>query len=688
MSGQPAPGSIHLKRLTKFAVIASLVVLGALSLPSFSRAQEGGVDIDETVQTNPKEREPIVSATVPDNAPPVTPILIRPNNNSYVTTSRPQLVWQASSDYNGIASYELYLNGVNLYGGLPPTSGTVVTSEYTLTYDLVHDQYILVPATGIPDGTYTWKIKVFDTLNNWAESVTWTFTIDTQAPSFVVTQIGDEEVSISAQDISTIPITPLVLDDNEPLISATGEAFSAVEVTVLIPGDPTQVYNTTINENGLWSLQLGILPRDVVITLNFEITDPAGNFSVLTGVQFIIPSLVIVFPPASASPSPGATLEPGSSPPISLFPGATPILESSPIPGTGPLITIIYQPPREVIYNGFQELVESLPTGITTLLSFVPDGIKSGLLAAAPFSVALLAIAIPLTTAIAVATQFGWQLSPGILLRLLQALGLIPAGKPQGIVYDTFTGRGVPFAVITVRSCPGTADAILETVVTDSSGIYRGLKLLAGCYTLEVAHQDYRFPSTQPRAAYLRVSDYYLGEEFSVKENEEPLFMIPVDPLQPGKRPSVATKLRIFIASSSRLRDLLSLPLFVISGLLAIMFPTLINILFFGLYCAIFSYKAVSWFRIPIVSGTVVNDLGVGVVDVVVRIRLSGSSELEAIMLTDALGSFRHYGAKNTYQLQFNKTGYQWSTEASPLAAYEVDANQEPVVVVITMQPA
>ena len=52
---------------------------------------------------------------------------------------------------------------------------------------------------------------------------------------------------------------------------------------------------------------------------------------------------------------------------------------------------------------------------------------------------------------LATVNRFGKNLSPRLIWRTFQALGLLPSGKPQGLIYDSQTHLGIPFVLIEVR---------------------------------------------------------------------------------------------------------------------------------------------------------------------------------------------------------------------------------------------
>lgn len=623
-------------------------------------------------QTGPLTAAPTVTAQVPDNAPPTTPILISPSNGAILTISNPTFIWEASTDEQGISHYQFFLDGVIVFSNLP--TSTTTTPEYELTFNNSTQRYELLGDDPIAEGSHTWKIRAVDSTGNTTDSATWSFTIDTTAPVFVITQFGPENVSISAQDASTIPSTPIELDDNTPTLSGSGEANSAIQVTVSIPGDPNQQVLSTISAGGSWSLVLPLVPRDTIITLNFVITDLAGNISVLNGVQYVVNTAVIVFPPVSPSPS----LDPTQPTPP----------PSSPAPS--PLITIPLLPPDEVAQAVVNQITELIPGPIGAVVNALPEEIREAVTTTiedlAPVSAAVVTAAIPIASAVAVASQFSWGLSPDIFIKILQAIGLIPVGKARGLVFDSYSYEPVPFALLTITGKSQDGSSVTETVVSDVDGIYKGVKLPPGSYQITVSHQDYLFPTQKVRPSYLRLDDYYRGERFTVRSSqEEQLFLIPVDMKSASRKRSWRTRLRLLIVGLSRRSLSISLPLFVISGILASLFPTLLNLVFFGMYTAMLGMRARLWFRTPIVSGVVIDDTGQKLAHAVIRLTQPETNELIGLVVTADNGEFALYGQPGVYQLSIVKEGYIWMDQGSALSFYEVNTTATPQQVVATM---
>lgn len=666
-----------------------LAALCLLSLWLFSivvpvSAQQSGLLPGETLITNPKDRPVTVTAGVPDIVPPSIPILIAPANNSSLTISRPSFVWEESTDNVAVGHYKLFVDGSILFNTIP--LNPVDNSQFTLTKS--GNRYTLVPKNGIGDGLHTWKIQAVDTSNNTRDSATWSFTIDTTAPVFIITQIGEENVNISAQDPSTVPSEPVEIETNEPQIAGTTEPSSTVQVLMNIQGGGSQTFTTTADGSGNWSITLPLLPRETVITLNFQITDPSGNLTILNDIRFIIKQ-IFLFPTATpteqpvptTSPqvTPGAT--PSSSPSGSVAPTSTPTsgTPSWPAAGLFTLPSIPILPPKEILNN----LVRILfPEGIT---QFIPDQVEEAVEFIAPVGSALVASTLPITATLALAGQFGWGLSLEMIIRILQALGLLPRAKPQGVVFNSKTGKPVSFALLTIQKIGDLS--IKETLVTTVDGIYGGITLSPGKYALEVRHQDYTFPTITARPPYLTMFEYYKGEIFTVKEEKQPqLFMIPVDPLQEQEtlaknlfsRQLLQIRLANFIAK-------LTVPLFFLTLIILIYVPTVVNWLIFLLYLGIIIFKVIKSLKIPRIKGKVVDTQGKPIPDVFVRILAEQTNQLAALLITDKHGEFKAFVAEDIYQVSLTKNDYIWVEDGKPQTFYQVNTLTSRATIVAVM---
>lgn len=652
-----------------------------------SYAQDGGVAPGEDLQTNPKTRNTVVTATVPDIIPPSIPILISPPDESLLNDATPTFIWQESTDNVGVDHYELYIDGSLFIGNIPLVDTT--TSSYTLTYDSGSGQYSLTPTTTISNGAHTWHIIAYDAAGNFATSATWDFIIDTLAPSFVIEDIGPVDTAISAQDIDSVPEDPIELEDNEPLFTGTGESNASVQVTIQIPGESNQEINFSIDGSGNWSFQLGILPRDEVITLNFVITDEAGNISVLNDVKILIIQEYIIIPPPSPTPTPTPiptpTPTPSGSPVAIVSPTPSPA-PPSPVPTPTPIIKIPILPPKEIVEEIKKEVIKLIPEPVTEVASLVPTAVTTNIEDTAeiiaPVGVFVATSAVPIISLLALLLQLGQQLSWNLLLKILQALGLIPPKEPQGMVFDSQTNEPVSFALLTITSTDkGPEERILETVVTNVDGIYQGVQLPKGSYIISVSHQDYIFPTSKDRPNYLSIQDFYKGEEFEVSSsNRQQLFLIPVDKKDQSQQKTSIKKVFRRILQKIRLTDLFW-PLFIISIVITLFYPTLLNLLVLCFYFFMLFKRFIHSLKQPTISGFIKDEVGSPIKNATIRISDPSKGELVAIVNTNESGYYESFLEPNKYQIQITKPGMIWIREGSQLSFEEVDVTQGPKIV-------
>lgn len=645
-----------------------------------THAQSGGIAPGETGATNPKHRETIVSATVPDFISPSAPFLISPEDESLLNDATPTFVWQQSTDNVGISYYQLYLDGALLHNNIPTSNTT--NAAYTLTYDSNTGQYSLTPTALIADGAHTWRVMVYDAAGNSNTSATWDFIIDTQAPAFVITSIGPIPTEISAQDISTVPEEVIELEDNEPEFVGTGEANATVQVTVQIPDQANQIINFTIDGSGNWSFQLGILPRDEIITLNFVITDSAGNISVITDLKILIIQQVIIFPP---TPEPTPSVSPGATP------VASPISATPPPTTTPPIIVIPILPPKEIAEIIKQEIIAATPVIVTDILELIPEEIRTVISdlvdILAPAGTLIATVALPAISILTLLLQFGKQFTVDILVKLLQAIGLLPPKEPQGMVFDSETNKPVAFALLTITSVQSSlSEKIIETIVTDVNGIYQGIQLPKGQYILNVNHQDYTFPTTKKRPSYATIQEYYKGEVFELESNNrQPLFLIPVDRIEENKTQQTLKKRFLYFLHKLRLKDVFW-PLFIISIIITLFYPTWINFFVLVLYVLVLLRRMYVSLKKPILWGYVRDISGESIENATVRISDPLLGQMVALLTTDKHGFFALYAKPAKYQIQITKVGLRWTQAGSSLGYEEINTLKEQVFFEATME--
>lgn len=675
--------------LNKFVLLIFFIAIHQIFTPIvFSQA--GGVADGETGTTNPKTRDNTVTATVPDIVNPSVPILIDPEDEELLNDATPAFIWQESTDNVGVNYYELYIDGSLLYGSIPITDTT--NGEYTLTYNSTSGRYTLVPIETISDGSHTWQIFVYDAAGNFNSSVIWDFTIDTLAPSFVIQTIGPLTTDISASDINSVPDDPIELEDNEPEFTGTSESNSTVQVTIQIPGESNQTINLTTSGSGNWDFQLGILPRDEVITLNFVITDLAGNISIISDLKILIIQAFIIIPPTptpTPTPIPTPTPTPGTTPTPVATVSATPAPVTTPLPT--PIIKIPVLPPKEVVEIIKKEIVKVIPEPIAEVVTIIPQGIREVIKnttdAIAPVGVLVATAAIPAFSFLTLLFQFGQQFSLDILLKILQALGILPPKEPQGIVFDSQTNEPIAFSLLTITSVSDTiSERLIETVVTDVDGIYQGVQLPIGKYIINVTHQDYNFPTNKERPSYLSIKEYYKGEEFEVSSTKkQQLFMIPVDKKTETQQKSSLKKTIRGIIRKIKFSNIFW-PIFIVSIIITLFYPTWINFIMLSFYFLVLLKKIIKSFKKPTISGFIRTVSGEPVQNATVRISDPSKGELIAIISSSKKGYYEAFLDPNKYQIQINKTNLIWERTGSQLSFEEVDVSKETKIVDAVMR--
>jgi hypothetical protein len=662
-------GVVNPSTIKSYAVFAQTQLAGPVALDNGSTLAYLDTDgVAGGLTTN----QVLVSATVTsaDSTPPDDFDLISPANSSYVNTNTPSFTWEASSDAFGIGKYQLSINN-SLYIDNIPTNNTD-TVNYTLTYDSLNQRYTLTlkSPVALADGSYSWRIRAEDTNGNGTDSVTWNFTVDTVPPPLVVTSIGDTATSISS---GSEPTEPVETPNNPPIISGTTEAGRTVTVTITLPDNTTYVLTTTADANGDWSVTPPLLPRDVTILLTVTATDAAGNTRTITDAPFTIPTPVIVFPPQpTPSPSPTPIFpEPTPSPIIDPETGLVIIPTPSPSPSPTasprpPFLVIPLINPLEIIGLQLQELREILPEIVVQTIETI-----------AP-------VAVPAAATIAT-TQIAFE---GIL-RVLQLIGLFPVKRTTGYVFDSQTKQPVPFAVITITSVDQRADSIQETVVSNMYGMYTGIQLPLGKYKLEVRHQDYLFPSREPRPAFLSVRDYYLGEVFEVTNAKiQQFFLVPMDPLGTVKeKRSLRYQANLLYLWFNRLLQVMIVPLFLLSVYLTSLSPSPLSFFFLLIYTLLLIRQLITVATRPNIVGKIADDQETPVENVLVRLNQAETGELQSVMLTDKRGKYATRLKKDRFQLSIVKPGMVWTDGQQPMSSYEADTRFGRVRLTHTLKP-
>lgn len=264
-----------------------------------------------------------------------------------------------------------------------------------------------------------------------------------------------------------------------------------------------------------------------------------------------------------------------------------------------------------------------------------------------------------------------------VFTRFLQAMGFLAQHAPQGVVLGSQQFEAVPFALLTVtkEAKPGEAP-VIETVVTDTKGVYQGVKLPAGTYNLAAAHQQYSFPSRHVRQPYQTLRDFYRGEPFSVKSaREEQLFVVPVDPRQPGQKSEA--RLPWWQRWATRLSfGKVALPLSVFTIVMAVVSPSLVNIGIAAANGLLVAWKARTWLTPPAVSGKITTAAGQPIQGAVVRLGRAEANQLAAIAITDSWGKYQLFAPKGLYQLSVTHPDYV--QKGAGMSFDQLDTRQKP----------
>lgn len=623
-----------------------------------------------------------VSATIQDGTPPA-PILVSPANNSLVSTGLVNFVWKTTTSPVEIAEFQLTVDGQLKFANIL-TPGDY--PGYTLTYNPLTLEYTLIIKQALNDGAHNWKVTAVSTLNKSNSSATWAFTVDATAPSFVINHLGDEEVSISAQDASTVPDEPIVLYDNEPLILATGESLSQVEITLAIDGEIDLTDFQAIDADGNWSYQLGILPRDEIITLNFIITDKALHISAIQNLQFIIrrrstsPSATptpTAAPASQASPtpstptvtpeSPGGVISPVPPTPTT-WPTPTP---PSPSPTSWwPEIEIPPAAPKEAVYL----IVKNLAPELVRQATQVP-WLKKLLASLGQFGSLLILSWPAMIATLWLMADFKFNLTPKILLRIWQAIGLLPTTNFQGYVFDQANHQPVAFARVTFIR-PPRPDQLphTDTVLTDLTGRYPQPDLPAGDYQASVSQRDYLFPTHQPRPALLNYQSYYLGENFFINDQtpDSGLF-IPLDMSLDHSVPSLNQQIKIWSSRLTGWQHPAQTILMMIALTIWLFYPSFWNYLGIGLSLLNLVWKKAYWPLTKQLTGLIVDDGGQPIPNTITQLSYQPNQPLTdqqlpklltRTALTNRHGQFHFHQAKNIRQLLAYHPDWQLSAQS------------------------
>ncbi len=471
-----------------------------------------------------------VSATIPDTTYPSVPILIEPSDGSLLGDNTPSFKWYEATDNMGLSHYAFYLNGNIYYNNLPLTN--LETSLFTLDYDSLNGIYTLTPKNSLSDNSYTWKIVAVDYADLASSSDTWDFRIDTLAPNFTLTKIGDTSVNISAG--SVVSSTPVIIfkDDataNEPTLIASGEPNSSVKLTVIVPGDTDKIYTTNIDGNGYYEIKLGILPRDTDIRLDFIITDQIGHISVLEKVYFRIqlqywpttsPTSTPTTSPTTApslTPSPSVSLSIKPSGSLTPSPTLTPTLSLAPS-GIIPII-----PPKEIIHEAGDELIELLPEPTANA---VRDFLNSALWKKLSLFLALLLLLVfYLFAFLLLLSKFVGDFSLTLLKKIFILLFPTLYQAKKNLVFEYRDTLASPLVKVELLD---QDEQVIDLAISNLQGNFNDLNYpLDKDWRLRVKDSNFYYPIGDEKPKQLEFWHFYQGQVFNADNYHGQSVVIP-----------------------------------------------------------------------------------------------------------------------------------------------------------------
>ncbi|HSW89890.1 MAG TPA: hypothetical protein VLH19_03380 [Patescibacteria group bacterium] len=273
-----------------------------------------------------------------------------------------------------------------------------------------------------------------------------------------------------------------------------------------------------------------------------------------------------------------------------------------------------------------------------------------------------------------------------ILAKILQAVGLLPHITPMGITFNTASGSSIPFVNILIHR--HDKEETTDTVVTDEHGVYRGVKLPAGKYSIEAVHSDYSFPTVKPRFSLTPLFNFFKGEPFSITdENSEQFFMIPMDPKPQTIETSSKNKAPVLPLIISTILRTLFYPLALFSVILSLFFPSLVNFAITFVYIALFIIARLGIYDEPLIVGSVKDANGWPLAGTILRFIEQGTNNLKAIRVSKPDGSFSVRLTKGKYSLLPTKQQYTAMEGGFPSDFVYFEQTKKPQELPVTLTP-
>jgi hypothetical protein len=283
---------------------------------------------------------------------------------------------------------------------------------------------------------------------------------------------------------------------------------------------------------------------------------------------------------------------------------------------------------------------------------------------------------LPVVNLISILSRLGGNFTFNIFSKTLQSIGLLPSPKPQGAVLDSLSQKGVPFAILTFFNLEDK-NSIAETAVTNALGFYKGVQLIPGEYQMTVQHQDYTFPTKNPRPIYLQIRDFYKGESFRVDSPKiKQSFLTPLDPIAKSEKTSIIRIFKLIFRKISQSSQALTIPIFLLSLFLALVFPTPWNFIIVAFYSLGFIKKILSRLIKADIYGDVTSKDGHKLSEVIIRLKDPQTGELTNITTSTKKGNFEFRNQKGLYQILANKTGWIWQPSTQGMSLAQIDSSK------------
>ena len=243
-----------------------------------------------------------------------------------------------------------------------------------------------------------------------------------------------------------------------------------------------------------------------------------------------------------------------------------------------------------------------------------------------------------------------------LLLNILSLFGFRRGSKPIGFVYDSVTKEPISQAIVRIF---GKENNIVWSDVTDSRG-YFSARLDSGEYRIEVRASGYIFPS----AIVFGKDDYplvniYHGEVFSIKEEYDINYAIPLDPIEDSQLRITFERVWMRIKYVANFVNVL---LFLVGITFAFytyyVTPSLLSLIVLLLFVPTFFFILKNIFANRDRYGVVFNEDGERLEGVVIGLRESEFEKIVSKRVTDRYGRYRFLVNEGRYYLEVLDTNY------------------------------